>query len=68
MGCEEKKRFKTKKMVEKFIYEFNKDPLIKEKLVSYWCQRHQVWHVSKESNKRPPKWFEILDRLKNIQK
>ena len=34
-----------------FIDQFNKDPLVKEPLVSYWCQRHEGWHVSKESNK-----------------
>ncbi|MFL2746414.1 MAG: hypothetical protein ACJ0A9_03745 [Dehalococcoidia bacterium] len=64
MGCQEKKRFKSKKMVETFIDQFNKDPLVKETLVSYWCQRHDCWHVSKESNKRPLKWYEILEQLK----
>lgn len=64
MGCQEKKRFKSKKMVETFIDQFNKDPLVKETLVSYWCQRHYGWHVSRESNKRPLKWYEILEQLK----
>ena len=63
MGCQEKKRFKSKKMVETFIDQFNKDPLVKETLVSYWCQRHDGWHVSRESNKRPLKWYEILEQL-----
>ena len=64
MGCQEKKRFKSKKMVETFIDQFNKDPLVKETLVSDWCQRHDGWHVSRESNKRPLKWYEILEQLK----
>ena len=64
MSCEEKKRFKSKKMVATFIEQFNKDPLVKETLTSYWCQRHEGWHVSKESNKRPLKWYEVLDQLK----
>ena len=64
MGCQEKKRFKSKKMVETFIDQFNKDPLVKETLASYWCQRHDGWHVSRESNKRPLKWYEILEQLK----
>ena len=46
------------------IDQFNKDPLVKETLVSYWCQRHDGWHVSRESNKRPLKWYEILEQLK----
>jgi len=49
-------------MAEDYAKNYNRDPLVKEILVTYWCEIHQGWHLTRDKP-RKISWFRKIQEL-----
>ena len=70
MNCQNKKRYPTEKMADKYVTDFNKDPFIKKEdfLMSYHCPYHKGWHVGHSEQRKLTPYSRVQRLLDNIKR
>ena len=61
-SCNTKTRYSSNKMAQDYADSYNRDPLVKEILATYWCELHQGWHLTRDKP-RNIGWFRRIQEL-----